>query len=64
MGLGPLGEFVDIKGQYWGVISSIGQVSDIRGEIFKKGVGFIGAMGNNVWFSYDHWAREGNSTSC
>lgn len=64
MGLGPLGEFIHIKGQYWGVISSIGQVSDIRGEIFKKGVGFIGAMGNSVWFLYDDWAREGNSTSC
>lgn len=43
----------------WGIISSSGNVSTVRGEIFVKGVGFQLCESDRVRFWFDDWMGIG-----
>ena len=43
----------------WRVISCFGEVSNVRGEVFNKSVGFRVGEGKNVRFWYDDWVGIG-----
>eukprot|EP00268_Persea_americana_P062604 TRINITY_DN8040_c1_g2_i5.p1 TRINITY_DN8040_c1_g2~~TRINITY_DN8040_c1_g2_i5.p1 ORF type:complete len:221 (+),score=17.67 TRINITY_DN8040_c1_g2_i5:284-946(+) len=58
-GGGSLNVSVSKGCQVNGVITCFGEVSNVRGEIFNKSVGFRVGEGKNVRFWYDDWVGIG-----
>lgn len=44
---------------FWGVISNFGDVSNVRGKVFEKGLGFNVGEGANVRFWLDDYEGVG-----
>lgn len=47
------------KSSIWGVVASFVEVSNIRREVFFKGVGFLVGEGREVSFRFHDWVGAG-----